>query len=176
MKSAPGIVWDMRGNGGGLTQVGLDVASGFPARGGRVSYCNQRIFRSDPPAFDPTRYATCPRAGRALCVRGQVAVITEGLNYSAARTTFLAVKTKTKAVLVGAPTAGAFGAASTTQAFDGPPGFSVTIDAEPLLQRRRSAARAARSLRTSRSGTTRRTSPLAATPSSSAPSRRSSER
>ena len=130
VKSAPGIVWDMRGNGGGLTQVGLDVASGFPgAEAGELSYCNQRIFGSDPPAFDPTRYATYALApGGRFAYTGKVAVITEGLNYSAADYFPLAVKTKTKAVLVGAPTAGAFGAASTTQAFDGPPGFSVTID------------------------------------------------
>jgi hypothetical protein len=130
VKSAPAIVWDMRGNEGGLTQVGLDIASGMPgAQDGEISHCNLRNWASDPPTFDATPYAIYALApGGRFAYGGKVAIITEGLNYSAADYFPLAVKMKTKALLVGAPTAGGFGAVSQTQTFAGPPSFNVSID------------------------------------------------
>lgn len=130
VKSAPAIVWDMRSNQGGLTQVGLDIVSGMPgAQSGEISYCNLRNAGSDPPTFDPTRYASYELTpGGRFTYGGKVAIITEGLNYSAADYFPLAVKMKTNALLVGAPTAGGFGAVSNTQTFAGPPSFNVSID------------------------------------------------
>ncbi|MCA9590474.1 MAG: hypothetical protein KC657_34460, partial [Myxococcales bacterium] len=130
VKTARAIVWDVRGNGGGLTRVGLDIASGFPgAQAGDISYCQARIPESDPPAFDTFKYATYALApGGRFAYAGKVAVLIDGLDYSAADYFPLAVKTKTSAILVGAPTAGGFGATSATRDFKGPPSFSVSVD------------------------------------------------
>ena len=130
VKTARAIVWDVRGNGGGLTRVGLDIASGFPgAQAGDISYCQARIPKSDPPAFDTFKYATYALApGGRFAYAGKVAVLIDGLDYSAADYFPLAVKTKTSAILVGAPTAGGFGATSATRDFKGPPSFSVSVD------------------------------------------------
>ena len=130
VKSAPAIVWDVRGNGGGLTLVGLEIASGFPgAQGGEVSYCQARVVGSEPPAFDPLRYAQYALTpGGAFAYAGKVAVLIDGLDYSAADYFPLVAKAKTSARLVGAATAGGFGATSDTKQFDGPPSFAVSTD------------------------------------------------
>lgn len=130
VKSAPAIVWDIRGNGGGLTMVGLDIASGFVgATGGEISYCRARIVRSDPPRFGAERYATYQLSpGGRFAYSGKVGVLTDGLNYSAADYFPLAVKLKTGARIFGSKTAGAFGATSKTASFAGPPSFLVSVD------------------------------------------------
>lgn len=130
VKSAPAIVWDIRGNGGGLTMVGLAIASGFPgARGDAISYCQQRTPKTDPPTFDPARYADYALTpGGRFAYAGKVAVLIDGQDYSAADYFPLAAKSRTSALLVGSPTAGAFGATSDTKSFAGPPAFSVSVD------------------------------------------------
>jgi carboxyl-terminal processing protease len=130
VKSAKAIVWDIRGNGGGLTPVGLDIASGFPGtRADAISYCEARKEKSDPPSFDASRYAEYALIpGGPFAYSGKVAVLTEGLNYSAADYFPLAIKSRTNAILVGAPTAGGFGAPSNSKVFDGPPAFRVSVD------------------------------------------------
>jgi hypothetical protein len=130
VKSAPAIIWDIRGNGGGLTLVGLEIASGFPgARADALSYCEARTSGSDPPAFAPERYAEYALTpGGRFAYSGKVAVLIDGQDYSAADYFPLAVKTRTNATLVGAPTAGAFGATSADKSFAGPPGFTISVD------------------------------------------------
>lgn len=130
VKSARAIVWDIRGNGGGLTQVGLDIASGFPgAQAGELSYCQARVPKTSPPKFDELHYAAYALApGGSFAYAGKIAVVTEGMNYSAADYFPLAVKSKTSAILVGAATAGGFGATSDSKAFSGPPAFTVAVD------------------------------------------------
>ncbi|MBX3207485.1 MAG: hypothetical protein KF764_20725 [Labilithrix sp.] len=130
VSAAPAIVWDIRGNGGGLTLIGLEIASGFPgARAETISYCQARVPKSDPPTFDSFRYAEYALTpGGELAYSGKVAVLIDGLDYSAADYFPLAVKARTDAVLVGSPTAGGFGATSKTKLFDGPPAFSVSVD------------------------------------------------
>jgi C-terminal processing protease CtpA/Prc len=130
VKDARALVWDIRGNGGGLTLVGLAIASGFPgASDGEISYCRARLPRSDPPDFDLFRYARYALTpGGPFAYEGKVAVLTDGLNYSAADYFPLAVKTKTSALLVGSGTAGGFGATSDSRRFEGPPAFSVSVD------------------------------------------------
>jgi len=135
VKSAPAIVWDTRGNGGGMTLVGLAIASGFPgARPEQLSYCVGRKVGTEQVEYFTQRgalYALTP--GGSFAYSGKVAVLTDGLDYSAADYFPLAVKARTDAVLVGAPTAGAFGATSKTKTFDGPPGFSVGVDMNHCL-------------------------------------------
>lgn len=131
VKSARAIIWDVRGNGGGLTMVGLGIASGFPgAATGEISYCQARIQGSSPPAFDPFHYAEYALTpGGQFAYPGKVAVLIDGMNYSAADYFPLAIKAKTSALLVGSTTAGGFGATSASKMFDGPPKFSVAVDA-----------------------------------------------
>lgn len=130
VKTAKAIVWDVRGNGGGLTQVGLDIASGFPgASASGLSACRARVPDSSPPAFGDARYAAYAlQPGGRFAFSGKVAVLIDGLDYSAADYFPLAVKSRTSAVLVGAPTAGGFGATSETKRFAGPPSFTVSVD------------------------------------------------
>lgn len=130
VKSTPAIVWDLRGNGGGLTQVGLDIASGFPgARADAISYCQWRMPKTDPPSLDASRYAEYALSpGGRFAYAGKVAVLIDGQDYSAADYFPLAAKSRTNAILVGAPTAGAYGAESEAKSFDGPPAFSVSVD------------------------------------------------
>lgn len=131
VKTARAIVWDVRGNPGGLTAVGLAIASGFPgARDATLSYCTARTPGTSPPAFGTDRYATYALTpGGRFAYAGKVAVLTDGLDYSASDYFALATKLRTSAVLVGAGTAGGFGATSDTRTFKGPPGFSVAVDA-----------------------------------------------
>lgn len=130
VKDARAIIWDVRGNGGGLTQVGLGIASGFPgAAAGEISYCQAREQGSSPPKFDSFKYADYALTpGGQFAYTGKVAVLIDGMNYSAADYFPLAIKAKTSALLVGSATAGAFGATSDSKAFSGPPAFTVSID------------------------------------------------
>jgi len=132
VKSAPMIVWDIRGNGGGLTMVGLGIASGFPGASPLpLSHCVARKPNTDPPEFDTFHYASyaLSPAATKFPYTGKVAILIDGLNYSAADYFPLAVKTRTNALVVGAGTAGAYGATSTSKAFNGnglP--FNVSVD------------------------------------------------
>jgi hypothetical protein len=130
VKDARAIIWDVRGNGGGLTMVGLGIASGFPgATAGELSYCQAREPGSSPPKFDSFKYAEYAlEPGGQFAYSGKVAVLIDGMNYSAADYFPLAIKSKTSALLVGTPSAGAFGATSDSKVFDGPPKFSVAVD------------------------------------------------
>ena len=169
VKSAPAIVWDIRGNGGGMTLVGLEIASGFPgARADSFSYCEARKPKSDPPAFDTFRYAELSLTpGGPFAYAGKVAIVVDGLDYSAADYFPLAAKTRTDAVLVGKPSAGAFGSTSKTRAFSGPPGFDVGVDVNRCSSVDESRSRAEASPRTSSSTTIRATSSPARTRCSS---------
>lgn len=132
VKSAPGLVWDIRGNGGGLTMVGLNIASGFPgANANTLSYCTSRVPDTDPPQFNAMPYATyaLTPAETKFAYAGKVAIVIEGLNYSAADYFPLAVKSRTTAKVVGAATAGAFGAVSDSKQFSrGELPFNVSVD------------------------------------------------
>lgn len=130
VKSAPKMVWDIRGNGGGLTSIGLAIASGFQgAKPGLISYCEARIAGTDSPEFSPSRYAEYKLSpGGRFAYAGRVAILMDGSDYSAADYFPFAAKIHTDAVLVGKPTAGGFGATSGTDQYAGPPQFSVSFD------------------------------------------------
>lgn len=130
VKTAPAIIWDLRGNGGGITLVGLDIASGFPgADAAPLSYCRARIPKTEPAEFSEARYAPYALTpGGRFAYTGKVAVLIDGQNYSAADYFPLAAKSRTKAILVGAPTSGAYGATSMSKSFQGPPAFDVGVD------------------------------------------------
>ncbi|RYE82026.1 MAG: hypothetical protein EOO75_21325, partial [Myxococcales bacterium] len=111
VKSAPAIVWDVRGNYGGITQVGLAIVAGMPgAQGGDLSSCRARIPKTSPPKFYAPKYAEYKvTPGGSFAYGGKVAVVSDGLDYSAADYFALAVTTFTDVPLVGSATAGAYG-------------------------------------------------------------------
>jgi hypothetical protein len=130
VKDAPAIVWDLRANYGGITPVGLAIASGMPtARSTALSYCRYR-----PPGattLDPQRYAeyavTRTTTG-PFAYAGRVAVVIDGLDYSASDYFAYAVRTATDTKLVGSATAGAYGGSGPQKPLGGTPAVSVTVD------------------------------------------------
>jgi C-terminal processing protease CtpA/Prc len=129
VKDAPRMIWDIRGNGGGFTLAGIAIASGMPgARPGEQTYCSSRISGSNPPAFQG-RYAAYELVpGGAFAYAGKVAVLIDGHNYSAADYFPYLVRNGTSALLVGSPTAGAFGASSGTFTIAESPALNFTYD------------------------------------------------
>ncbi len=131
VKTAPGIVWDIRGNTGGITNVGLAIISGFAtARKTAISYCRTRTPGSSPPAFDPPRYAVYQvDPGGPFAYAGKVAVVSDGLAYSAGDYFPFAVIKASGAAVVGSASAGAFGGGNGPITIDGPPKLSANFDA-----------------------------------------------
>jgi hypothetical protein len=111
VKDAPAIIWDARGNYGGITRVGLAIAGGMAGAAlTQISYCQQRIPESDPPAFYPNEYAVYDvTPGGPFTYAGKTAILVDGLDYSAADYFPLAVRKATPTLIVGTPTAGAYG-------------------------------------------------------------------
>lgn len=130
VKTAPRLIWDLRSNGGGLTQVGLAIASGMVgAKPGPLTHCFARIAKSDPPRFGAEPYAEYSLTpGGDFAYAGRVAVLIDGFDYSAADYFPYFVKNATSALLVGTPTAGAFGASSGSFEVTQSPTVSVTYD------------------------------------------------
>lgn len=130
VKSAPAIIWDARGNTGGLTRVALAIVSGFPtARATRLSYCQSRVFGSTPPTFEGPRfgeYAVTP--GGPFAYSGKVAVVTDGLAYSAGDYFPFAAMKGSSAIVVGSATSGAFGGGSAQIEIAGPPALLASAD------------------------------------------------
>ena len=58
VKDAPGLIWDVRSNYGGITRVGLAIVAGMAgAKAGPLSSCRGRIPKSQPPKFYAQKYA-----------------------------------------------------------------------------------------------------------------------
>lgn len=131
VSDAPAIVWDARSNGGGITPVGLAIVSGMPgAQAMEISYCQYRLPDTNPPAFSTQTYAHYQvTPGGPFAYTGNVAVLIDGLDYSAADYFPYAVSRATDVLLVGTPTAGAYGASSINIEFAGPPWLGVSLDA-----------------------------------------------
>ena len=103
VKAAPMLVWDIRGNTGGITPAGLAIAGGMQtAKATNVSYCVNRIAGSNPPSFGAQKYAIyAVTPGGPFAYSGKVAVVVDGLAYSAADYFPLAVRKATSTPLVG---------------------------------------------------------------------------
>jgi C-terminal processing protease CtpA/Prc len=112
VKGARGIVWDLRGNGGGITSIGLDIAAGMPgARAGVATECYLRRRGSDAYDGPSNYYELAPGGPFAVPAGTKVAVIIDGSDYSAADYFPYFVRHATDVKLVGEATAGAFGGA-----------------------------------------------------------------
>jgi hypothetical protein len=128
VKTAPGIIWDVRANGGGISKVGLAIVGGFTsARATSVSYCQ---YRQRSGALLPDRYAIYDvTVGGPFAYAGKVAVVSDGLAYSAGDYFPYAVVRASDAPLVGSGSAGAFGAAGGNLNVAGPPALTAVYDA-----------------------------------------------
>jgi hypothetical protein len=134
-KDAPALVWDARGNYGGITLVGLAIAGGMPtAQATSVSYCTARVAGSTPPSFYPDEYAAYDVVpGGPFAYAGKAVVITDGLDYSAADYFPLAVRKATATPIVGTATAGAYGGPGPLQELSGPPSMLFNYDVNRCL-------------------------------------------
>lgn len=130
VKAAPAIVWDARGNTGGITSVALAIVAGFPtAKATNLSYCRTRTARSIPPAYDADRYAVYSvTPGGPFAYSGKVAIVTDGLAYSAGDYFPFAARKAANALVVGSPTAGAFGGGHGPVSVAGPPALDANYD------------------------------------------------
>jgi hypothetical protein len=130
VKTAPGIIWDARGNTGGITAVGLAIVAGFPsAKSVAISYCRTRVASSSPIAYDPQRYATYAiTPGGPFAYTGKVAVVTDGLAYSAGDYFPLAVAKGSNVPVIGSASAGAYGGGRAPISIDGPPPMNANYD------------------------------------------------
>lgn len=130
VKTAKAIVWDARGNTGGITKVGLAIVGGFPtAAATHVSYCKTRTASSSPPSYEGEPYAVYDVApGGPFAYAGKVAVVTDGLAYSAGDYFPFAARKAANAVVVGSSTAGAYGGGHVPIAIDGPPALTSNYD------------------------------------------------
>ena len=136
VKTARALIWDARSNYGGLTLVGLAIAGGMPgARAVDLSYCVARIPDSQPPAYQPNHYAVYSvTPGGPFAFAGKVAVLIDGLDYSAADYFPYAVAHATDVPLVGTPSAGAYGGGGPATSLAGPPAISVNYDSNRCLK------------------------------------------
>lgn len=130
VKSAPGIVWDARGNTGGITSVGLAIVNGFPsAKAKSISYCRARTPGTTPVAYDTFRYAEYAiTPGGPFAYGGKVAVVTDGLAYSAGDYFPFAALKGSSVPVIGSATAGAYGASGATIDVAGPPKLVTNFD------------------------------------------------
>lgn len=130
VKGQPMLIWDARSNYGGITPVGLAIVGGMPGvKAMSLSYCQARIPNSSPPgfyAFPYAEYAIEP--GGPFAYGGKVAVLIDELDYSAADYFPLAVAAATDVLLVGTPTAGAYGGSGPLETLVGSPSVSFTVD------------------------------------------------
>ncbi|MDB5217753.1 MAG: Peptidase family, partial [Myxococcaceae bacterium] len=130
VKTAPAIIWDARGNTGGITSVGLAIVNGFPsAKTADISYCRTRIAGSSPIAYDAQRYAPYAIApGGPFAYSGKVAVVTDGLAYSAGDYFPFAVAKGSAVPIIGSASAGAYGGGRSPITIHGPPPMNANFD------------------------------------------------
>lgn len=133
VKNAPGIVWDARANTGGSSEVALAIVAGFAgAHSGVVSRGMKRVPGSVPFAYQPTPIASfsfAVTAGGPLATTGKVAVLVDGLTYSAGDFFAYGARHFSNALVVGRPSAGAYGyGGNAATEVTGPPGFTFTVD------------------------------------------------
>ena len=125
---ARAIVWDLRSNIGGATPVGLSIVSGMPgARRVSINRCTRRVPDTTPPRYDDAGgYEVIPNDRFAF--DGPVAVLIDGRTVSAGDYFALAVRQATDAILVGTPTAGAYGGSGAAFPVEGELGLTAGYD------------------------------------------------
>lgn len=130
VKNAPGLVWDVRGNTGGYSKLGLEIVSGMPtAKTLKLARCQYRAQPGRPavlldnPGID---YRITP--GGDFAYAGKVAVVADGLAISAADYFLYGVAEGTSVPIFGSAGASAYGASNPAVAVHGSPAVSVASD------------------------------------------------
>lgn len=142
VKDAPSLVWDARGNYGGITLIGLEIAGGMPtAKPTAISHCNARVAKSSPPSFSTQDYAVYDvTPGGPFVYAGKVAIVIDGLDYSAADYFPLAVHKATSTPIFGSGAAGAFGGPGPVKDLTGPPAMLYDVDSNHCVDAATGAA------------------------------------
>lgn len=129
VKDAPALIWDVRSNTGGASPIGFAIAAGMPgARSTPLARCSTRIPDSDPPDYwyQGPDYDLEP--GSEFDFSGPVAVLIDGRSISAADYFARAVKLGTDALLVGTPSAGAYGGSGQYEVISQQPHLVAGLD------------------------------------------------
>jgi C-terminal processing protease CtpA/Prc len=128
-EDAVAVVWDVRGNIGGASPVGFAIAGGMPgAHEVAIARCTTKVPGSSPPEFYELGpdYDLTPDPRFAF--EGPVAVLIDGLAISAADYFARAVRLGTDALLVGRPSAGAYGGGGAYESLYEPLGLIAAYD------------------------------------------------
>ncbi len=129
VKDAPRLIIDVRGNPGGATLVGLAIAAGMPgAQKTKIAKCSAR----DPHTNEYSRafdYDLAPATGpSSFAYAGRVALVSDGLAFSAADYFVRTMRTATNAVVVGRGQAGAYGGSTDEVTITKGPGLVLYPD------------------------------------------------
>lgn len=126
VKDAPMLVIDVRANSGGATLVGLAIAGGMPGmKAGPIAQCRERVPHEATYTSDFGYELTGdPR----FAYTGRVAVLSDGMAFSATDYFIRTMRLATDAVLVGRPQAAAYGGSTGEVKIDKGPGLLVVPD------------------------------------------------
>lgn len=131
VRSAAGIVWDVRANAGGISPVAFRVVGGMPgAQHVHIAHCGTRIPGRFPVELDPRTefdYEVTPEPEGPFAHDGPVAVVVDGLAGSAADYFIRAVDLATDVPIIGTGAAGAYGGVHLAQLGEDPV-FTISID------------------------------------------------
>ncbi len=122
LNDSPGIILDLRGNGGGSTFIAHPLAGRFfgePFTYGRETFKSRLPIRAWAKEFD---YTVRPRGET---YEGQVIIIVDTWNMSTAENFIAAMKDSGRATIVGRPTAGSSGNPVTFNLREGKVRFST---------------------------------------------------
>jgi len=126
---AVGIIWDVRGNTGGASPVGFEIAAGMPgAVSVPIARCTTRIPDSDPVAYYHYGPNYDLQPTDTFAFDRPTAVLTDGTSISAADYFARAVALGTDAMIFGRPTAGAYGGGGVGQLIDDERGYYLSFD------------------------------------------------
>lgn len=133
---ARAIVWDVRGNQGGDTQVALEVVAGFAgARTTRLATCEFRATVGQPVVFEPNPFVeleVIPEIS-AFTFAGPSVILADGLGLSANDYFLLGAAETTDVPIVGTGASAGYGAAGAPRRFDEPFPFVVVSDSNRCL-------------------------------------------
>lgn len=127
--STKGVVWDIRGNTGGVSPVGFAIASGMQgARAVEIARCTTKVTGTIPSQFleSGPNYDLTP--SERLSAGVPAALLIDGMSISAADYFARAVSLGTDARIFGRPSLGAFGGVAGSIALPNAAQISIAFD------------------------------------------------